>query len=320
MTNKDNQKGQILVITLLVILILSIIVMSTVVNLSRDVKERVNNQIYEQNYTIAESRLYQTSEFFDSLFENSDGTIDGNLLIDLENKLSTSITGQATSPDCNNIATQTSTSKVVCIIKDGDISTEVSIEQKNNIEDFEMTSNDVLQLNLTKPDGSDYQGMIRWNWIGSVKWSITLVYERIYEGATYTESVKDFYDGGATNGNGAPAFTFSNYSQSVPRLNGVMISNISSLSDAKFNDAGANRRLLYLRLRPIISGAESTNINLNGDADLPIQFLDMRAQSFVGEGDNSTPTPLLSIKKPLVPAPPAIFDYVYYTNQSLNAY
>lgn len=310
--NTKNNQGQILIITLLILLVLSIVVLSTVVNLSRDVRGRVNNELYEENYSNAEARLLQTAEYFDDFYSrvgaNSFSTQDIN---DLENKLKRIGTeGTASTPSCSPDIQNPN--KIVCEVKEGEIVTDISIEQKNQISDFEMTSNDVLQLNLTRSDGTSYTNSpIRWQWSGNVSWSLTLIYEKNYNGQIFIESVKDVYN--VANSTSTRAFNFSNTSNA----NFAEITNFATTNDTKFSEGST--KLLYFRIRPIItSGSDATTISLSGDGTLPVQFVEINAQSYQEGLGQDTPTPLLSIKKPIVPAPPALFDYVYYTNRSIQ--
>jgi hypothetical protein len=64
-------------------------------------------------------------------------------------------------------------------------------------------------------------------------------------------------------------------------------------------------------------GGGTTTVSINGSG-LPGQFLEVTAQSYQTGNESSTPTPLLSIKKPLLVSPPGVFDYVYYTNSRLE--
>jgi hypothetical protein len=322
----ENNKGQILIITLLIILILSVVVLSTVVNLNRDVKEKTYNEIYEQNYSYAEAKLLKTVEFMNSY--NKPITL-ATFTDDLQNEIddpltqTTGGTGVVTSKCDPMPGSGTTYNGYVCKVTEGDIATDISIEFTSQIKDLEMNKNDVLQLKLTRDDGTSYTGPVKLKWTGNVVWSISLIYKRVYNGQTYYEVIKDVYD--VVSGNPTTSLsrftpvTYDCYNETIAAgSNNFGISlDPNTIKDEFGNIIGANDTgSLYLRLRPLVLVGDTTSITLCGDPGqkFPMQFMDMKAQSYSqGEG-SSSPTPLLSMKKPLNPAPPALFDYVYFSN------
>ncbi|HEX9804163.1 MAG TPA: hypothetical protein VGA67_00615, partial [Candidatus Dojkabacteria bacterium] len=189
---KESNKGQLLVITLLVIIIITIVVMSTVVNLSRDVTERVFNEQYEENYSVAESRLIQASEFF----ANFD-YLGGSILTpqEIENYFKNNplnLNADFFDQNCTQGATA---NIIICTIVEGEITTDLTIELIDEIADFEITSNDAIHVNLKNLSGTSYTGPLNVSWTGNdVLWSIGLVYKKNYSGDLYFEILKDTYD------------------------------------------------------------------------------------------------------------------------------
>ncbi len=313
--NMKDDKGQILVISLLIILILSIIVLSTVVNLRRDVQERVNNELYEQNYSYSESKILQTLEFFDEFtIEAEDLSFDTDDLNSLEDKLEENFnTGEVSSASCDidSDATDAYSDAYLCDLQEGVVKGAMSLAFTNRIKDLEMSNNDVLQINLQSSAG-DYRGPISMSWEGSVVWSIGLVYRRNYTDGYQYEIVKDRYAGaGFQNFNTTSNLCFSD---TLGNTSNSLAITLASNNETKYATAGAVE-LVALRLRPIITGGSSTRITFCGNSDLPKQFLDIKSQSYQEDLSGESPTPLLAVKKPLNPAPPAIFDYVYYSNR-----
>ena len=139
--------------------------------------------------------------------------------------------------------------------------------------------------------------------------------EAYYPGAVpgsqveYYEIVKGVYDGIGQTNKSSDVFQYSNGDSNSFTIN----LNPSSITDARI--LGGYTRSLFLRLRPIIIGGDVTYVNISGTDELPSQFASIYSQSYNTCVDKSSPTPLLSIKIPLNPAPPALFDYVYYSNR-----
>lgn len=315
-----NQKGQILVITLLVVFILSIVVLTTSVNLTRDIQQRVYNEAYEQNYYYSESRLYQAAEAFKSNFSNPNADVS---TIDLQPFLENSFRDPLSEDSANVRCEKTranNADKYNCNIEEGNITTDLELEVKNSIEDLELNGSDAMHLNLAINPTTSYSGNINLKWEGNVIWSYSLIFLRNYNGQYTYEVLNDVYDGANLSGRSAiPAtivFTVGgNYTcpgqTSVPTGNNAMR---ISLTPANIKGLTPDDKLVYLRLRPIIVGGDSTKISLCGDTSLPPQFVNISSQSYQKGIGLSSPTPYLSVKTPLYPAPPGIFDYVYYSN------
>jgi hypothetical protein len=196
----------------------------------------------------------------------------------------------------------------------------VDIEVKKDIDDFEMTSNDALQLRLNA-DGTSFQGRLTIDWLQSqdnVVWSVGVIFTRSVGTNTYYDIVKDVIDVDNQTSMG----DVSGGNISVINSNDVNNSfelDLSVITDPDTGNALTGVTLEYLRLRPITNENVIVSIDSNGTS-YPNQFLELNAQTYIdsADADSSTPTPLLSIKKPLWPSLPGIFDYVYYTNQGVD--
>jgi hypothetical protein len=306
-----NKQGQILIITLLTLFILSIIVLSTTIVTTRDVQERVYSEVYEENYLNAESRLLQTYATFKE--KREDVILGTSIISDIEASLSESLYDDpAFDVDCTVAA---GINSYTCTLEDDEITTEVDFTIDNEVENMQISSEDVLQLDLRIDASTSYTGPIRLSWDSAdqVIWSIGIIYERDYAGSIEYDITKDVYDGiGATSrSSAASVLSFSAHPDtSISSANGFEL----SLNPATF--ATNHVRNVYLRLRPIIINSEKTAISLYGLAELPAQFIDITSQAYRSGLGESTPTPLLSVKAPLHPAPPALFDYVYYQNNN----
>mgnify|MGYP000328605514 CR=1 FL=1 len=177
---KNFKNGQILVIGLVILFVISLIVLSTTIVTTRDVEERIYSDVYDENYYTAESRLYQVYEI---LKNNKTLLVSGkNLKANLEEGLSKSLfndPGYKVTCDPVNALN----SDYLCTLEENGITTEISIKLKNQIDDMQISSSDVIQLNLSKVGTASYTGPIRLSWKegDNLIWSIGLIYERDYE-------------------------------------------------------------------------------------------------------------------------------------------
>lgn len=308
--NKKN-KGQILVITLFVMFILSIIVMSTTNNITRSLQERGFSESYEENYAFAESRIIQAVDYIKTVDLNT--VTPSNFMLGLRNTL-LPVSGDFTNA-WNVLCNQGTGSEYSCDVTDGCTLSNLNVKFTNKIESLEMGTSDALNIDLRTGSNTSYTGPISVSWTGDVIWSITMIYQRTYgtgaNATTVYDTVKDTYDqtGDVTPYLRNPSFVFNPKNRNSFVITGLAPAQVT---DRNFDGGGASSRPLILRLRPIIKSSGNIYMSLQGRSNLPVQFVSVYAQTKNSCNTSSSPTPLLSIKVPANPAPPALFDYVYY--------
>ncbi|MFQ5492623.1 MAG: hypothetical protein ACE5DX_00470 [Candidatus Dojkabacteria bacterium] len=294
---KEQLKGQILVIVLLVLSILGIFVVAVATNTRRDVIERIQNEQYEQYYSLTEKRMLQVVQQV-----QISSSIDGLEDVFGECEPGSGILNEyicefADKPEDDSLDT--------ALVR-------VTIQDDNNIEKLPVEKDQTFKISLDDGSARGYLGLVEMQWTGAdVAWVITLDYRNPNTGEY--KVIKDVYDKSGVYYQPVTthAFTFNDLvqgSQTLPPSNntGFRIDSVTGLP--------AGFEALSLRLKPIIeSGELLTELSINGGTGFPPQVREIIGEGISNEesltGDES-PAAILEIQLPLHAAPAEILDYV----------
>ncbi len=290
-----ENKGQIMVITLLVLTIITIIVVSVILVVSKDVEQQTTTQEYEKYLDKAEQTIIDTIYSFDRPdYDFSELIADPSKAGDDAacSQLDKTITCTVVNPD--------DLSKVTMEISD-----------TKDMEEYTLRKDQVYTMYL-----GGYNGIIRTNWTGETAMSFTLGFTRAGQSMTITD-VFDSKGIMTSHGNdplndvapGNHAFAFR------PYLGDVVTSTEFLLSDTVGLQAGDV--LVNLSFKPIMresNGFSLLSVKVSGV--IGDQLRVYKATAYASDVDQfgTTPAPTVVTKVPLYPQMPSLFDYVLLTD------
>jgi len=282
--------AQILLVSLLVLMIIGVIVVGVVAVASRDVLQTTSNQQYQKVYNVAESSIYQVIDKY------------GDANIDLSNLTTEPFsTGSCVTIDVNTYK---------CTFTEQGVTTEMEIRDNAKVENFELTKDSSLELDL-----SGYRGNLLVNWTGTAAIEFGLMYDE----NALTKMIGDLYDtAGIFVASGNPPTQ-----RTVPENHPFLFNLDPGGNGITFNIAGVQglpgtAQTLSLRLTARMDQTQGAiNISVTGDSGFPKQIREFTATSYDTTSDvQATATVVTQI--PLLPQAPSALNYPLLTKDTVQ--
>ncbi|MBN1915544.1 hypothetical protein JW796_00930 [Candidatus Dojkabacteria bacterium] len=295
---KNNNKGQIMVITLLVLTIITVIVVSVILIASKDVEQQTTTKEYERYLDRAEQAIIGTIYAFGSPEYDLSEIISDPSLVD-ENA-SCSMSGKG----------------ITCTIVDNDNISQVTmtIEDNKDIEDYTLQKDELFTMYL-----GGYRNLLRVDWTGQTAMTFTLGFRR---GGEYM-SISDVFDPlGVMTTHGNDPLNDSPPENHVlafrPYLGTVQTSTEFVVGDTTGLQPGDE--LINLSFRPIMREDGYTLLTVRATGVIDDQMRVYEATGYALDVDQfgTTPAPTVITKIPLYPQVPSIFDYVLLTPSNIE--
>lgn len=295
---KNNSKGQIMVITLLVLTIITVIVVSVILIASKDVEQQTATKEYERYLDKAEQAIIGTINAFE------DPDYDLSL-----------ITNDPTLVDENASCSVSGTGVVCTITEEEDLSQVVmTIEDSKDIEEYTLQKDELFSMYL-----GGYRNLLRVNWTGQTAMTLTLGFRRSGE----YMSISDVFDplGVMTSHGNDPlndtppenhAIAFRPYLGDVQTSTEFVVGDTAGLLAAD--------ELINLSFRPIMDEDGYTLLTVRATGVIDDQMRVYESTGYASDVDQfgTTPAPTVITKVPLYPQIPSIFDYVLLTPSNIE--
>jgi hypothetical protein len=289
MKEKDNYPAQILLVSLLVLMIIGVIVVGVVAVASRDVLQTTSNQQYQKVYNAAESSIYQVIDKY------------GDASVDLSSLTTEPFsTGSCATVDINTYN---------CTFTEEGVTTEMEIRDNSDVEDFELTKDNSLELDLT-----GYRGNLVLSWTGAAAIEFGLIYEE----NGITKMIGDLYDASNIFTNSGNPPTQRTNPEQHPFLFDLDPSGGIRFNIANIQGLPGVAQTLSLRLTARMDETQGAiNISLSGDSGFPKQIREFIATSYdIASDVQATATVITQI--PLLPQAPSALNYALLTRDTVQ--
>ncbi len=290
-----KQKGQIMIVTLLVLTILVIIVTSVVLVVQKDVTQRTNTELYEKYLDNAENKTLNSINTFGSTKVSTLTQVATQGQTNCSQFSGVSCSCQLSGVDVLCTYTDTTNKSIV----------KLQISDKKDITDFPLLKDQFFQMRL-----SGYKDTMTVSWTGNTSMSFSINYRVGGINGEY-RSIHDVYDSAKLlelGSNPTHSITFT----PLTTKQGVQF-NLASVVGI-----GAGDYIVGIDFRPLISkqGDETLLSVTTSNAFVLPQVRVYQATGYASDVDSSfgeSPAPTTTTQIPLYPSLPSIFDYVLLT-------
>jgi len=271
-------RGQILVVVVLVLLLLSIMVISIVAVVTRDVEQSLSMHEYEISYNTTEEKMLRILDTY--------GDVDVPLIGLLEME-GCSLAGQ----------------QYICSYQEDNLETEVTVEDTNEVENFELGKDETFKVIL-----NNYRGKLKINWSANMALVMSLEYTDVSSEYKVLKDVHDEAGVFTMSGSGPQdhplAFTVPAGEPQTIEIDLNTVPGIA-LSDS----------LTYLKVKAAMKGDNiSTLLSINGDASLPSQVRKVEGYTYYSSLGAPSSAPIVITQVPLAGKSPEILNYVFYSD------
>lgn len=286
-SEQKTQRGQILIITLLVLTILSILTVSLVILNNRDVGQTVNNEIYEKIYNSSETKLKEVVGILTSSTQSL------SILTTRYGSSCVNLGGSIATYECNFTLTSDSDNTIT-------YSDKVTVSNEKDIVNYGLNKDRPLTINL---DG--YSNAVRVGLNKAIAMEFTLIY---LQGGTY-RTISGVYDPSTGTYNSIDP-TFNTY---ISLISGNPLN-----FNLQFPASYSAFKLLTITPRSKAVG-DAVLLSVTGTdlATYPVQVRRFNSQAYMNNNADSPSVKIVS-QFPLTPQLEGMLDYALITPDTVD--